>query len=110
MRRAPLIARLVALPMAEGVPLAELRDGVVPDGVLDRVHVSISGLPLEAAAYVNILAALGVGGYRDQTLGNLARVDYGAGHFTCFQFDYDWRRDLAENARRLAAFVREKRA
>lgn len=103
-------ARLIALPMGLGLPLSELRDGVEPDGALDRLRLSIFGLPYGADAYVNILASLGVGGYRDETLGRSGAIDYGTGHFTCFQFDYDWRRDLAENARRLERFVQEKRA
>jgi len=103
-------ARLVALPMREGATLAELRDEVRPDGVLDRVRLNLLGLPVELQAYVNILATLGVGGYRDQLLGQAGAVDYGPLHYTCFQFDYDWRRDNVENARRLAEFIREKRA
>lgn len=103
-------ARLVALPMARGVPLASLRDGVMPEGVLDSVHVSLVGLPLESQAYVYILKTLGVGGYRDESLGRSGSVVYRPGHFTCFQFPYDWRRDNAENARALRAFMVEKRA
>ncbi len=102
-------ARLVALPMQPGVPLSELRDAVYSDGALDRLRVNVLGLPVTLNAYVNILALLGVGGYRDATLGSSGAVDYGNDHFTCFQFDYDWRRDLAENARRLDEFVRQKR-
>ncbi len=107
--RRPDGARLVALPMAEGVPLRELRDGVEPSGVLDRVRVRLLGLPLEQHAYLHILRTLGIGGYRDEDLGR-AGVVYGPGHFTCFQFGYDWRRDNAENARRLHEFILEKRA
>ncbi len=103
-------ARLVALPMREGATLAELRDEVRPDGVLDRVRLKLVGVPVELQAYVNILATLGVGGYRDQLLGQAGAVDYGSLHYTCFQFDYDWRRDNVENAKRLAEFIREKRA
>jgi hypothetical protein len=103
-------ARLVALPMAEGVPLAALRDEVTPAGVLDRLRITVLGLPLDLHAYAEILRDLGVGGYRDQSLGESGAVDYGGAHFTCFQFDYDWRRDLAENAARLAVFLEEKRA
>ncbi len=103
-------ARLVALPMREGVPLSELKDGVRPAGVLDRVRLDLLGLPVELQAYVNILATLGVGGYRDELLGRSGAVDYGKLHFTCFQFDYDWRLDNVENARRLHAFIVEKRA
>lgn len=103
-------ARLVALPMREGAALRELRDGVVSDGALDRLRISLLGLPFELGAYANILGTLGVGGYRDQSLGESGSVDYGSDHYTCFQFDYDWRRDVVENAARLDAFVADKRA
>ena len=36
-------------------------------------------------------------------------VDYGDRHFTCFQFDYDWRRDIVENAQELDRFILEKK-
>jgi hypothetical protein len=103
-------ARLVALPMAEGRSLAELRDAVETTGALDRVRVRLLGLPIEQHAYLYVLRALGVGGYRDETLGRMGQLDYGPGHFTCFQFAYDWRRDNVENARRLHEFIQEKRA
>jgi hypothetical protein len=102
-------ARLIALPMKPGVPLSELRDAVHPDGALDRVRLRVLGLPVSVSAYRNILAVLGVGGYRDDTLGRSGAIDYGDAHFTCFQFDYDWRRDLAESARRLGDFIRQRR-
>ncbi|HKB14962.1 MAG TPA: hypothetical protein VKF62_02805, partial [Planctomycetota bacterium] len=66
--RTPEGARSIALPMREGASLAELRDGVRPDGVLDRLKVNWLGLPLTLRAYVRILASLGVGGYRDEEL------------------------------------------
>lgn len=103
-------ARLVALPMQPGRPLRELRDDVRPAGVLDRLRVDLLFMPVELKAYLNILATLGVGGYRDELLGASGAIDYGDDHFTCFQFDYDWRRDNAENARRLHDFILEKRA
>lgn len=103
-------ARLLALPMAEGKTLAELTDSTVSDGALDRLKVSLLGLPVQLNAYVHILGTLGVGGYRDQQLAEAKAVDYGDEHFTCFQFDYDWRRDNVENAQRLHAFILEHRA
>jgi hypothetical protein len=103
-------ARLLAHPMGEGVALRDLRDTVRSDGALDRVRVELLGLPIQLDAYVQILGTLGVGGYRDEQLGMAGAVDYGDDHFTCFQFDYDWRRDIAENAARLDAFLEEKRA
>lgn len=102
-------ARLVALPMREGAALRELTDDVTPNGVLDRVRVNLVGLPLELNAYTNILTTLGAGGYRDEPLGRSGAVDYGDEHFTCFQFDYDWRRDLVESAQRLHAFLLERK-
>lgn len=112
----PADARLIAHPMAEGVPLADLRDDVRPDGALDRVKVNVLGIPVELNAYLDIMATLGVGGYRDQQLALAGAVDYGEAHYTCSQFAYDWRRDIAESARALheavtlsaeyAAFVR----
>ena len=108
--RTPEGARLVALPMHEGASLAESVDGVRPDGVLDRVQVRVAGIPMQILAYFHILGALGAGGYRDQNLGLSGAIDYGDGHFTCFQFGYDWRRDISETAVELAKFIEEKRA
>ncbi len=102
-------ARQVALPMQPGRPLATLRDSVYPDGALEAVKVRVLGLPFQLSAYIDIMRALGIGGYRDES-GALRDIDYGDEHSTCFQFDYDWRRDNVENARRLHDFIREKRA
>ncbi|MHC4448611.1 MAG: esterase/lipase family protein [Planctomycetota bacterium] len=96
-------ARLLALPL--GDPAAD--DGVRVDGALDRIKLTIAGLPIELNAYAQILGTLGTGGYRDEGLAGA--VDYGNDHFTCFQFAYDWRRDNIENARRLHAFILEKK-
>lgn len=105
-------ARLIALPMKKGAPLAELTDTVHSDGALDIVKVSLFGLPIELGAYVNILSTLGAGGYLDESLAlnKVNQIDYGDDHFTCFQFGYDWRLDNVENARRLGEFIKEKKA
>jgi pimeloyl-ACP methyl ester carboxylesterase len=100
-------ARLAALPMSQGVPLRELTDEIVPDGALDRVKLSLLGVPVTVNAYAGVLSTLGAGGYRDAALSD---IDYGGGHFTCFQFAYDWRRDNVENAQLLHRFIIEKRA
>ena len=96
---------LLALPLDDDADSQH----VSPDGVLDQVKVSLLGIPINIRAYVGILSTLGVGGYRDEGLG-LNGVDYGGDHFTCFQFDYDWRRGNAENAARLQRFITEKKA
>ncbi len=105
-------ARLVAIPMKIGVPISELTDNVHSDGALDKIKVSLFGLPIELNAYINILSTLGAGGYLDDQLASnqLNNIDYGDDHFTCFQFDYDWRLDNVENAKRLNDFIEEKRA
>jgi len=100
--------RQLALPMSEGAPLARLRDDLVADQVLDRIQVH-AGVPISVKAYAQVLAALGAGGYRDETLGKSGAIDYGDRHFTCFQFPYDWRRSCAENASALSGFIEEKR-
>jgi pimeloyl-ACP methyl ester carboxylesterase len=104
----PTGARQFSLPMEKGKKLNELRDHVKPDGALDRVVVNFLGIPLELNAYYNILQTLGVGGYRDEELGMAGAVDYGKNHYTCFQFAYDWRRDIVESARELDHFIKTR--
>ena len=70
-------ARLVSLPMRQGASLWSLQDKVQPAGVLDRVRVNVVGLPVELNAYLRILGTLGVGGYRDELLGQAGAIDYG---------------------------------
>lgn len=81
---------------------------VRPDGVLENLELNLAGFPIKVQAYAGILATLGAGGYRDETLG-LNSINYGTDHFTCFQFDYDWRRDITYNAAALKTFIDEKR-
>ena len=81
---------------------------IEPDGVLENIKLNLAGFPVSIQAYAGILTTLGAGGYRDETLG-LNTIDYGADHFTCFQFDYDWRRDLAYNAKKFEEFITAKR-
>lgn len=103
-------ARLISLPIRDDAELVDIRDQVQPDGVLEKVRIKLLGVAFELQAYAGILSTLGAGGYRDQDLGLAGQVDYGDSHYTCFQFDYDWRRDNVENAKRLHAFILEKQA
>ena len=105
----PTGARQFALPMAKGKRLNELRDRIKSDGALDRVVVNFLGIPLELNAYYNILQTLGVGGFRDEQLGLAGAIDYGEGHYTCFQFAYDWRRDIVESAKELDRFIKTRK-
>ncbi len=97
--------RLMALPMsASGWP----RDEVRPTGALEQLKVSL-GWDFKFSAYSGMLRAFGAGGYLDPALTELSKIDYGPGHFTCFQFGYDWRRSCVENAALLGKFIEEKR-
>ena len=95
--------------MQMGKTLRDLRDNTIPAGALDKVVVNFLGYPLEQNTYSYILRILGVGGYRDQDIGESGRIEYGDRHYTCFQFDYDWRRDIVESARDLSGFIKEKK-
>ncbi len=103
----------LALPMQFGVPLHQLHDQVRPDGPLDQITFRVAGIPVKVNAYAQVLATLGVGGYRDQHFRGKSRlneVSYGDDHFTCFQFAYDWRRDISESAAQLAQFIEQRDA
>ena len=94
-------ARLVALPMEQGVPLSQLVDNVAPTTVLDNVEIDLALVVrgLEIEAYDEIITTLAAGAYRDETIelatGGPVNQE---GHFTCFQYAYDWRRDISEQA------------
>ncbi len=101
--------RLFSRPLASHQASSGFDKNVKPNGVLDQLQINLLGIPVSIQAYAGILATLGAGGYRDQSLG-LNAMSYGDDHFTCFQFDYDWRLDNVANAKRLKAFIDEKRA
>lgn len=106
----PRTAKLLSVPMRKGAALSELNDSTVTAGVLGQYGVRlIPGVNFNTKAYYSILRTLGVGGYRDEQLVEAGLVDYGGSHFTCFQFDYDWRKSCAENAALLAEFIEENR-
>ena len=103
--------RLLALPLTLGSEgRISASDDIEPTWVLERATVRLLGLPFNLDVYAGILGALGVGGYRDESLGTAGVIDYGDDHFTCFQYPYDWRRDIVESAQRLGAFLDDKRA
>jgi pimeloyl-ACP methyl ester carboxylesterase len=102
--------RLISLRTSPPRAIGDTEGMVKTDGVVDRIRIAVAGIPFSLRAYAEILATLGAGGYRDQSLGLGGDVDYGDAHFTCFQFAYDWRLDNISNARRLRDFIREKRA
>ena len=104
-------ARLIALPLTSDLDHENnhhVKTNVRSDGVLEQLELDFAGIPISIQAYAGILSSLGAGGYRDESLG-INAIDYGTDHFTCFQFDYDWRQDIPYNSAKLKAFIDEKR-
>ncbi len=99
-------AQLISLSL-DPDNMAEFGD-IHPDGVLENLELKLAGIPITIQAYAGILTTLGAGGYTDSTL-RLDTIDYGTDHFTCFQFDYDWRKDLAYNSGKLKEFIDARR-
>ena len=97
--------RAISIPMKLGVPLIELKDNTVPDGLLDVVEITLMGMNFKINAYKNLLDILHEGGYQCEG----RPLDQGKSYYTLFPFSYDWRRDLQENAARLQKFILEKR-
>ena len=54
-------ARMIALPIDKDKALVDLRDNVVPDGVLEKVRLHMFGVPVDIQAYAGILSTLGAG-------------------------------------------------
>lgn len=80
----------------------------IPNGALSSIKFRALGVPFKQRAYARILSTLGAGGYTDEDL-SYRDVNWGKEHFTCFQFDYDWRLSNAENAKKLHQFILEKK-
>lgn len=97
--------RLLSLPMAEGKDLKDLRDTVIPAGVLEVVKVRLLGLPLHVNAYKDMTDGLELGGY----YGGDSKQGAGRKYDTAFAFGYDWRQDLVATAKQLHAFIQEKK-
>lgn len=99
-------ARMTALAMEPGVPLPMLDEHAEADGALDKIRGKLLGLPVELSAYNEIILTLGAGGYNGELLGSNRVLDYGVNALsTCFQFPFDWRRSIPENATRLDHFI-----
>ncbi|GIK20389.1 MAG: hypothetical protein DYG93_04405 [Leptolyngbya sp. PLA2] len=99
-------ARLVALPMRLGAALSDLRDTVEATEVLDTLTLDVALVRgVELGAYAEILRTLAAGKYRDAALARGMGIDYAGLHYTCFQFAYDWRRDVSEQAAALHELI-----
>ena len=97
--------RALAHPMGYNKLLKDLNNNTVPDDILETVNVSCLGFSVKIAAYKNLIDALERVGFQAE-----GRTLPKNKHFySLFQFAYDWRRDLAENATKLDMFIETKR-
>jgi len=99
----------LALPLYDGQKFHVNGPQAIPNGALANLRFRVLGLPQQQQAYAGILTTLGAGGFIDEDLHSPKKVDWGKHHFTCFQFDYDWRLSNAKNAAALHKFILEKK-
>lgn len=92
----PELLRNLALPMRQGAKLSDLRDQAIPDGLLTEFKVRIGSLTFNVEGYGTLIEELETIGYHRNPDGKGRKV---------YIFDYDWRRDLPENAIRLGKFL-----
>jgi hypothetical protein len=89
--------RSLALPMAVGLELGELRDEILPVRVLDTVRVELCpGLSLKAPYYKATLATFHAAAGSESAMSARGGV---------YVFAYDWRRSGDENAVLLSEFI-----
>ena len=97
--------RALSIPMIIHKPLKDIKDETVPNGALNTVEINFLGMTFKENAYQNLVDILHKGGYQPEGL----PLDPGKSYNTLFQFSYDWRRDLQENAAKLQEYIIKKR-
>ena len=101
-------ARLLSLPFVGEGERTPPDDGLEVGGTLGGLELDLIGIPFKLSAYVQIVDALGIGGYAGREGGGALERTPSQG-YSCFQFSYDWRRSNAHNARYLYLFLRSAR-
>ncbi len=99
--------QLVSLPMEQGKTLDQLVGTSSSDGSMRYMKGSIAGLPININTYASMMSAMGVGG---GGLGSSLEklddfIDDKRHEANAFEFDYDWRRSIDENAIRLGKYI-----
>ncbi|OGV53799.1 MAG: hypothetical protein A2X45_08370 [Lentisphaerae bacterium GWF2_50_93] len=97
--------RALSIPMEKLKPLKDIKDETVPNGALNTVEVNFLGMTFKENAYINLVNVLHEGGYQLEG----STLDPGKSYYNLFQFSYDWRRDLQENAVKLHQYILQKR-
>jgi hypothetical protein len=102
----PEYMRTLAVPMNYGEPLKNLKDDVVPAGILDQVTIRLLGGKFNIDGYDKLLKILTDAGYVEE--GKPLPKDKNL--YSLFVFSYDWRQDLPQSAAKLHEFIVKKRA
>ena len=92
-------------PMSYKKPLNELKDKTKPDQMLDSVSIRLFGITTKQPAYSKLIDLLEYGGYQPENRPMAKDRKFNS----LFQFAYDWRRSLPENALLLHKYIQEKR-
>lgn len=101
----PFKMHKLAHPMQLGIPLNKIQQSVKADKLLEEVNIQFMGLPLKMPAYKDMVEILIKGGFQPENYKLQANKSYN----TLFNFAYDWRCDLQQNARKLHEFIHEKK-
>lgn len=98
--------RLLAHPVRPGQPLHQLRGPVQSTGMLGQSAIRVLGMEFHLENYDILLDVLKKCGYQEEVSPLPPEKHFAS----LFVFHYDWRRDISENARELADFIRQKKA
>ncbi|OEU50253.1 MAG: hypothetical protein BA866_10550 [Desulfobulbaceae bacterium S5133MH15] len=99
----------IALPIKSEMTLDQIKGNSIADGSVRKAKVSVAGLPLNINIYGSMMEAMGVGG---QGLGNKLKrlddyIDDKRDLTNAFEFSYDSRRSIDENAIELGIFIQQ---
>lgn len=95
----------LAYPMELGKPLPKVKHTVQAENLLEEVNIQFMGMPLKMPVYKDMVEILVKGGFQPEHY----RMQSNKSYNTLFNFAYDWRCDLQENAKKLHAFIHEKK-
>lgn len=100
--------RGVCFPIESSTPLDRVETQAEPAGAVLELQAKVLGLPLAVKAYGPILDMFGITGFLQAR--SASDVDRSVprerpGSPMCFEFDYDWRRSIPDNAARLGTFI-----
>ena len=95
----------IAHPMELNKPITQIDYHVEVSGLLEEVNIQMMGFPVKFPVYKDMIDILIKGGFQPDNY----EMENNKNFNTLFLFAYDWRCDMAQNAKKLHAFIKEKR-